>query len=52
MYNNKDCICRAVLFRLGATIYHMVEISMMAMMLNCVREHVYITKIAYAMQCS
>ena len=30
----------------------MVEISMMAMMLNCVREHVYITKIAYAMQCS
>ena len=29
-------------------IYHMVEISMMAMMLNCVREHVYITKIVYA----
>ena len=31
---------------------YMVEISMMAMMLNCVREHVYITKIVYAMQCS
>ena len=33
---------------------HMVEISMMAMMLNCVRKHVYniITKIVYAMQCS
>ena len=28
---------------------HMVEISMM---LNCVREHVYITKIVCAMQCS